>query len=434
MGTHVHHSVIRTAVSVIFQILVLTGGLACFNASPLQAQPPYSTAAGKTTTFAFYDPLQAPVPKAPSTPVIPFIQSPLPVIPLNEYQAIKSAGAAEGRASFSSPRELVTSGLVVPRAPGTVPRLSWRPLRSSFQGIVQPTPQSQPPSPDIAVGPSDVLMVVNSSLAQFSRTGTLKKLTQFQDFFSVLLPTIVLPPPARFSIRRSATTSFTAGLFSWQLPAPATCASPICCSRSPTAPPLTAGGRRGPLNASSTAPRSTANWADFWRVGFDNVAIYLSGNMYNSVSTFQYAKIRVLLKSDVYKTSAARPCPTRISSTSRTKDGSVQTRLPPCTAGQTSGRQLPTVDQCHRYRRARHVPHRLEDRRPASQSHSGHALTVTGAISVYLSGTRAPARHWPATLDSGDARILKAVYRNGFLYTARDTKYPTPQCGHQCHV
>lgn len=44
----------------------------------------------------------------------------------------------------------------------------------------------------------------------------------------------------------------------------------------------------------------TALWADYPGVGYDSQGIYLTANMFNAKGTFQYAKLRILRKSDVY--------------------------------------------------------------------------------------------------------------------------------------
>src|SRR4029078_7359039 len=46
------------------------------------------------------------------------------------------------------------------------------------------------PTPDLAVAPNDVLMVVNSSIGQFAKSGTVKKVTPFTDWFADVLPSI----------------------------------------------------------------------------------------------------------------------------------------------------------------------------------------------------------------------------------------------------
>lgn len=48
-----------------------------------------------------------------------------------------------------------------------------------------------------------------------------------------------------------------------------------------------------------------SQWVDFPHLGYDNEAIYLSGNMYNTSGGFRYGKVRILWKSQVYNAQAA---------------------------------------------------------------------------------------------------------------------------------
>src|SRR5438270_5872038 len=92
--------------------------LAWFGHSGLHAQPAYSTASGKSTTYAFYDPLQGPVPKAPNGPSLAPFSGTTPVVSPTEAAAIRSVTALYARSSFTSPLEIQFSPFVIPRAPG----------------------------------------------------------------------------------------------------------------------------------------------------------------------------------------------------------------------------------------------------------------------------------------------------------------------------
>ena len=72
-----------------------------------------------------------------------------------------------------------------PALPGTPPGPIVSTPTFSWEGL--PDTDIQPPTPDIAVGPNDALMVVNSNIGQFTKAGVMKKLTSFQDWFSDVL-------------------------------------------------------------------------------------------------------------------------------------------------------------------------------------------------------------------------------------------------------
>jgi len=430
MGTR--NSGIPSAVSGGIKVVVLTGWLVWGNHSGLQAQvPDNGVASGKSTTFAFYNPLLGPVPKAPTTPLISsFTQPILPTVPASQYAINKAAAAQFVQPSFSAPSRIEISS-VIPRAPGTPPAPIVQSPTASFQGIQQPMPQFQPPSPDVAVGPSDVLMVVNSSIAQFTKTGTQKKLTLFQDFFSALLPTIcngtssclIFDPSIRYDQLHGRflflATSRSNDLRSGYLLLSVTNGSTY-----------DSGWKTWVLNVSLDGSTVTANWGDFWRMGFDDVAVYLSGNMFNSSQSFQYAKIRVLLKSDLYNVTATTlpyqdvlhlPNEAHL----QNADGSLADSITPVVQ-----RGKPTAVNSQLLVNATTI------RVPATYltvwkivDPKANPLVVTRSTVSGLKsyGYPAPAPQLGGTgnggLDSGDSRMLKAVYRNGFLYTARDTGY-----------
>ncbi|HEV3196349.1 MAG TPA: S-layer homology domain-containing protein, partial [Bryobacteraceae bacterium] len=327
--------------------------------------------------------------------------------------------------SFPAPSQMeVSPG--GPRAPGaptpisSIPTFSWQGLNTGIQ----------PPSPDLAVGPSDVLMAINSSLAQFTRSGTLVKSTTFQTWFSDVLastcpsncllfdPWIVYDQlHGRFILLVSATPSAQQlRTFSYLL---------LSVSNGAT---YGSGWKNWALNASLDGSIVTQNWGDSWRLGFDNQAVYLSGNMYSVSGLFQYAKVRVLKKSDVYNPAATSlPYQELGSSTAKLKnaDGTLAFSLVPVhqRGKPTSGAVGVLVNSASD---VSILPAtylnvwRIVD--PLAATLSLNFTTINGI--AYNVPAPAPQLGGGATLDSGDTRILKAIYRNGFLYTARDTGYP----------
>jgi hypothetical protein len=389
----------------------------------LHAQPPYVVSSGQTTTFSYYDPLHSPAPKAPSTPFAPFLESPLPVVSPGDYAFNKASIAPLAQSDFFFPVQIQMSPPVIPRAPTVPPPIVQTPT-VSFQGIQQPAPQSQPPSPDIAAGPNDVLMVVNSSLAKFDKSGNLKTSVAFQDFFSALVPTICPTGPTNCQIFDPAirydqlhghfmflATSRTLDLrTSYHL---------LSVTNGAT---YDSGWKTWALNAAIDGNILTANWADFWRVGFDNLGVYLAGNMYNSVSTFQYAKIRVFKKADVYNF-AATSLPFQDVVQLRNEDGTLADSITPV---HQRGKPSAINSQLLVNSTAIKVPAtyltvwKITD--PTVTPLTISRNTIKGLL-PYTYPASIAQLNWPATLDSGDTRILKAIYRSGFLYTARDAGY-----------
>jgi hypothetical protein len=393
----------------------------------LHAQNTYTSSPGKTSIFANYDPNAPVAPKAPAVSVAPSTQPVLPVVPMDQYLAQKAAIAKYSQSSFSFPSEVeISSPGPAPRAPTPPPPVVANPT-FSWQGL-QDT-QLQPPSPDMAVGPSDVLMVVNSTIGQFTKSGTLKKLTSFQNWFSDILPSVcptncLLFDPwivydqlhGRFLFLASATLANSqARTFSYLL---------LSVSKGPT---YDGGWKNWAMNASLDGNVTTFNWGDSWRLGFDNEAIYLSGNMFDQSTIFQYAKIRVLKKSDVYNPAATTlPYQEIGSATSKLKnaDGTLADSLVPI-----HQRGRPTAAAVGLYVSATNynlpasylTVWKITD--PLAATLTMTQSTVSGLM-PYNVPAPAPQLGGGATLDTSDARMLKAIYRNGFLYTARDTGYP----------
>jgi hypothetical protein len=168
-------------------------------------------------------------------------------------------------------------------------------VQSAFAGI----PNQGKPQPDcnIAVGPNRVMLAVNSTVAIYTKTGELKFSTTFDQWFSPLTKeagSLLFDPKLLYDAQ--------SGHFLFLMNARrGDHRSWFFLSVSKTSDPqgewafwaldmqLTGGGR-------------DVFWADFPRMGMDENAIYLSGNMHEFGNyRFRYAKIRVLRKKQVYK-------------------------------------------------------------------------------------------------------------------------------------
>jgi len=166
--------------------------IAVISTLPLNAQTACATngalaGSGSSKTFGFYNPGQPPPQRSP---VSIGTQPRLPVMSPTELASVKAANAPFVNSYFPAAPSVQVQPTVIPRAPGTnTPPIVSAPT-VNFSGITEPFIQFNPPSPDVAVGPSDIVMVVNESIAQFSKTGAAGPAISFQDFFGSLLPTI----------------------------------------------------------------------------------------------------------------------------------------------------------------------------------------------------------------------------------------------------
>lgn len=278
-----------------------------------------------------------------------------------------------------------------------------------------------PPSPEIAVGPSDALLVVNSSIAQYTRSGVAKNLTTFQQWFSALFPTVcpsgqclLFDPCIRYDQLHGrflflATSKDSFYNLSYLL---------LSVSNGAT---YDSGWKSWALDASLNGASQTGNWADFWRLGFDNAAVYLSGNMYNFSNSFQYAKIRILKKSDLYN-AATTTLNWQDIWNLKNEDGTTASSLDP-----VHQRGKPSATSAGLFINASDtVPAdyltvwKIND--PLASPVVANRSTVKG-LWPYNYPAAAPQLGGRAALDTSDSRLLKAIYRNGFVYTARNTGY-----------
>ena len=165
---------------------------------------------------------------------------------------------------------------------------------ASFEGI--PQTAWRPPDCTCAVGPNDVMVAVNTDLAVYSKSGTLKfrwanMTALFQNVLpsgaSLFDPVIAYDHYAkRWIVVVAARRATPAG--SWLMVGVSQGSNP--------------GGAYWiwALDATRDGSNATNNWADFPMLGFDTQGIYISTNQFQFNGGFQYAKIRILNKAELY--------------------------------------------------------------------------------------------------------------------------------------
>jgi hypothetical protein len=167
-------------------------------------------------------------------------------------------------------------------------------ILASFDGISQ-TPW-RPPDNTIAVGPNDVLVAVNTDLAGYTKAGALR--FRWPNMTSLFNP--VLPAGAGLFDPRLAYDHYTQR---WIVVVDARRASPagswimVAVSQGPDP----AGSYWvWATDAMVDGSNPTNNWADYSTLGFDTQAIYISSNMFQVGGGFQYSKLRILNKAELY--------------------------------------------------------------------------------------------------------------------------------------
>jgi hypothetical protein len=331
-----------------------------------------------------------------------------------EFEALKTAAPrarlskAIAPAAKDSGKKLETAGLAVaPMAlePGLEP-VAAPTGATNFAGIA--ATGWIPPDCTMAVGPQHVLLSVNSSLAIYGKTGGQPVLerTLTQWFANVVQGMTIFDPKALYDQHAGR----------WVLLAVAVQKAPpaslhlvsISASADPLGP-----WRNYRFDATLDGSAATNNWADFPALGVDNQALYVTSNMFAFGGNFQYAKIRVIPKAGPYSGGAA---PYTDFVKMKNADNTLAF----------------TIQPCHTFG-APQVEYLVNSGFP-----SGNTLTLweitnpAGTpvltrkqlpVSPYSVPPNADQSGGAPPLNSGDVRVLHAVFRGDSVWTALTTAH-----------
>jgi hypothetical protein len=418
---------------------VLSLGLAM--AGMICGQCTYQSSSGTSTLTTTYNP-NSPAAKAPFPGVTPAAPPPntfMPSVPLAQYLAWKTAASQNQPSTFPSPPGIKTIPAPnAPLAPAPTPPTVQTPTYS-WQSIQQIVNYTQP-SPDIAVGPTDVIMAINGdpgttalgAIALFTRQGTLIKQVAFETWFAPILSTLcpdglsscqIFDPVLRYDqlhgrfLFLASSRDTRTSLFGFTL---------LSVSNGAT---FNSGWKIWALNPATD--NTGATWGDYWRLSYDTNAVYLTGNLFSPLS-FQYAKIRVVRKSDLYNSAATTLPFTDYWNLQEPGDGKPAFALAPA---QQRG---PNVSS----NTALFVNAAFDSGTPANFLTVWKLTSPLGPASLSCSTISGlPAYTGPAIakqlggggqLDTGDNRVLKAILRGGFVYIARGTGYGVCPGGNMC--
>ncbi|HEX8068999.1 MAG TPA: hypothetical protein VF546_03545 [Pyrinomonadaceae bacterium] len=281
----------------------------------------------------------------------------------------------------------------------------------NFAGI--PFTNWVPPDCTLAVGPDHVLASVNSSVAVFSRTGAalLPPRTLTQWFAGVAVKGATIFDPKALYDQHARRFVLLAVAFtespnrSWFL-----------LSVSKTADPL-GGWWNYSFDAAKDGTTKTNNWADYPALGVDAHALYLTANMFLFDGDFQYAKVRVVPKSVVYAGGAATY---KDLVKLKNADGSLAFTVQPC---HTHG--APQVQYLvNSYFPGSTAPVDKLSLWALKDPLGTPTLTRrTVTTSQYALPPQAKQKGGGKTLDSGDTRVLNAVFRGGSVWCALTTRH-----------
>lgn len=173
-------------------------------------------------------------------------------------------------------------------------------LTSSFEAI--PATGWVPPDCVVASGLNEVVACVNSEFRIYSKAGAMLRRNPYGPFFSAVLPNnagvkifdprIIWDHYANRYVMIVAATQAS--------PARSWCGVAV----SKTSNPLGAWWVWA-LDAALNGSTPTSNWMDYPMLGFDGQAVYVGMSMFNGGS-FQYSKVRILNKTELYAGSSVR--------------------------------------------------------------------------------------------------------------------------------
>jgi len=263
-----------------------------------------------------------------------------------------------------------------------------------------------PPDCTMAVGPSHVMLSVNSSVAIHNKVGGAMVLqrTLTQWFSNVVSNQTVFDPKLLYD-QHAARWVLLAAAFRTNPNA-----SVFLLSVSASANPLGA-WRNYVFDATKDGSTQTGNWADFPGLGVDAHALYLTANMFTFGGNFQYAKIRVVPKAGPY---SGGPAPFFDFVKMKNPDNSTAF----------------TIQPCHTFG-APQVEYLVNSRFPSGNSltlwrivnpTSAPTLTRTSvATSAYSLPPNADQKGGPPPLNTGDVRVLEASFRGDSVWCALTT-------------
>jgi hypothetical protein len=165
------------------------------------------------------------------------------------------------------------------------------------------------------------------------------------------------------------------------------------------------------LDASRDGTTATNNWADYPGLGVDNQALYITANMFRHGGGFEYAKLRVIPKQKLYA-------------------GTAITYSDFVRLSNADGSQAFTVQPCHTFG-APGAQYLVNTLYPTAAQPAQNRLTIwtvtnpvtgptltrkTMTIAPYSLPPDADQRGGGTPLDSGDIRVLNAVYSGGSVW------------------
>lgn len=285
-------------------------------------------------------------------------------------------------------------------------------MLNSFPGIA--ATGWVPPDCTLAAGPSHVLVSVNATVAIYNKTGgaPLKRLTLTNWFQNVISGAKIFDPKALYDQHAGRWVLLAVAL------GPGSTDSFFLLSVSKTNDPL-GGWFNYKIDAKKDGTTATNFWADYPGLGVDDKAVYLTANMFSFGDNgfFQYAKIRVVPKAGPYAGGA-------LVYTDFVKmknaDNSTAFTLQPCHTYGAPG-ALFLVNSTFPSATGTQNKLTLWALRNPTTAPSLSKMTIT--TSPFSLPPDANQKGGGMPLDTGDTRMLNAVFRGGSVWCALTTAH-----------
>lgn len=205
-------------------------------------------------------------------------------------------------------------------------------LLKDFAGI--PQTNSIPPDPYITVGPDHIMATVNSNFAIWDKEGNLLKTINADSWYSSVLPGVGAFDPKVFYDHHDQRWVMV-----WLHQNDANQTGYFLLSVSDDADPLGT-WYNWALPSTLNGTNVTNTWGDYQGVGFDKDAIYITSNQFVFNGSFQYVKLRIVGKEQLYQNTAGQVNWTDIWNISRPGGGSLFTLRPAIVYGEPSAYYL----------------------------------------------------------------------------------------------
>ncbi len=262
-----------------------------------------------------------------------------------------------------------------------------------------------PPDVTLAANGRFVVQATNASLRVTDTGGTQQSSTTLLTFFSSVSPARKVFDPKVAYDADSNRFIVLADAIAWS----SNDSSQLLVAVSQTSDP-TGSWNLYKFDATIDGTTSTTNWCDYPGLGYDDEAIYLTGNMYSSTNSFRYAKVRILDKARMYAGQSVTWFD--FWNMTNSNNSTVFTIKPAQSFGQPGGEYLLNTNAFS----ANWVTlWKITSPLATTPTMTRQATLSVGSYSAPPQPTQSGGCN---TLDAGDCRTEDVVWRDSVLYTA----------------